>query len=159
MKADFPSSRRARTGISPTGPNAAARATRRTLGGLSYVDRLKFKDVKKRSGASHSSSGEWKAQAHQEFILLRLANTLLDATDKDIESYLAGSKTDARSMEQFTLLLEQYVQLRGAYRDGEKMMNETIERILGVIGRYVADDKGRRRNSPQPSLRKAAPST
>lgn len=114
---------------------------RGSLGGLSYIDRLKFKDVKKRSGARQSSRGDWKANAQHEFMLLRLADTLLGASDKDIESYLASGAADSRSMEQFTLLLDHYVQLRGAYRDGEKMMNDAIERILGVIGRYVEDDK------------------
>jgi hypothetical protein len=111
------------------------------------MDRLKFKDVKKRSGAAQATSGEWKARAQQEFMLLRLANTLLGASEKDIESYLANGGGDERSMAQLTTLLEQYVQLRGAYRDGEKMMNEAIERILGVIGRYVEDDKARPRNA------------
>jgi hypothetical protein len=50
------------------------------------------------------------------------------------------------------------VQLRGAYRDGEKMMNEAIERILAVIGRYVEDDKARPRSSTRTGgARKANP--
>jgi hypothetical protein len=131
--------------MSPPGPKAAGRALRGTLGGLSYVDRLKFKDIKKRSGAARGSSGDWKARAQQEFVLLRLADTLLGASDKDIETYLTSNAADARSMEQFTALLEQYVQLRGSYRDGERMMNEAIERILAVIGRYVDGGKARPR--------------
>ncbi len=157
MKPDFPSSRRTRSGITPPGPKAAERATRRTLGGLSYLDRLKFKDVKKRSGAAHSTSGEWKARAQQEFMLLRLANTLLGASEKDIESYIAHGGGDERSMAQLTTLLEQYVQLRGAYRDGERMMNDAIERILGVIGRYVDDEKARPRTAPRGGARKTNP--
>jgi hypothetical protein len=124
------------------------------------MDRLKFKDVKKRSGAAQATSGEWKARAQQEFLLLRLANTLLGASEKDIESYLANSGGDERSMAQLTTLLEQYVQLRGAYRDGEKMMNDAIERILGVIGRYVEGDKARPRNTTRNGgTRKVSPGT
>lgn len=145
MVSELPSSRRARSGVTPPGPKAAGRAMHRTLGGLSYVDRLKFKDVKKRSGAARSSSGEFKARAQHEFVLLRLADTLLGASDKEIEAYLSSTGTDARSMEQFTMLLEQYVQLRGSYRDGERMMNEAIERILAVLGRYVDGGKPRPR--------------
>lgn len=158
MKPEIPSSRRTRTGFTSPGPKAAARATRPTLGGLSYMDRLKFKDVKKRSGAAHATSGEWRARAHQEFMLLRLASTLLGASEKDIESYLAGGG-DERSMAQLTTLLEQYVQLRGAYRDGERMMNDAIERILGVIGRYVDDDKAPPRAAARGGARKTNPGT
>jgi hypothetical protein len=90
-------------------------------------------------------------------MLLRLANTLLGASEKDIESYIAHGGGDERSMAQLTTLLEQYVQLRGAYRDGERMMNDAIERILGVIGRYVDDEKARPRTAPRGGARKTNP--